>query len=355
MFLRRAIIATGNSKMTEPLNTGSGNNDQSAAAERALADIAQDPPPSVVTNSEAATDTLSLVEENQLLRYKIKKLEKNQKKAVRKYNQMQELRPYQAELIQLQQYLEKRGKKMIVIFEGRGGAGKGGTIRRIIQYMNAKHYRVVALGKPTAEERSQWFYQKYVREFPRAGDVLLFHRSWYTRALIEPVFGFCTDREYRDFMEGVGGFEMDLVNQNIILIKLYFSVTKEERLRRFEQRRDDPLQRWKLNEVDLEVEEHRDEFTEAKYRMLRHTHTMHAPWTIIRSDTKHQARLNAMKVILSTVDYERLDPELDLTPDPSVAISGAYELEGMEAKRLRQGKFLEPLDAFCGSSKTLAI
>lgn len=337
--------------MTEQLNMGSDNNDLSTTVERTSADKHEDPALSVVTAPEATPDTLSLIEENQLLRYKVRQLKKHQKKAVRKYNQVQELRPYQAEFIQLQQCLERRGKKMIVIFEGRGGAGKGGTIRRIIQYMNAKHYRVVALGKPTAEERSQWFYQKYIREFPRAGDLVLFDRSWYTRATIEPVFGFCSDREYGDFMEGVGGFEMDLVNQNIILIKLYFSVSREERGRRFEQRREDPLQRWKLNEVDLEVEEHRDEFTEAKYRMLRHTHTLHAPWTIIRSDSKHLARINAMKVILSAVDYERLDPELDLTPDSSIAISGAYELERMEAQRLRQGKFLEPLTAFCGSRR----
>ncbi len=336
--------------MTQQLNKGSGKNDQSTKVERTLADIQGDPPLPIVADPKPTPDTLSLIEENQRLRSRINRLEKQQKKAVRKYNQVQELRPYQAELIQLQQCLERRDKKMIVIFEGRGGAGKGGTIRRIIQYMNAKHYRVVALGKPTTEERSQWFYQKYVRTFPRAGDLLLFDRSWYTRATIEPVFGFCTDREYRDFMEGVGGFEMDLVNQNIILVKLYFSVSKEERVRRFEQRRDDPLQSWKLSEVDLEAEEHRDEFTEAKYKMLRHTHTMHAPWTIIRSDSKHLARINAMKVILTAADYEHLDPEIDLTPDPSVAISGAFELEWMEAQRLRKGKLLEPLDAFCGTS-----
>lgn len=306
-----------------------------------------------VGGSETVQDAQALIEENRHLRDEIKQLKKLNKKAARIYSQMQELKPYQAELIQLQQCLERRGKKMIVIFEGRGGSGKGGTIRRITRYMNAKHYRVVAMGKPTSEERTQWFYQKYVREFPRAGDLVLFHRSWYARPLIEHVFGFCTDREYQDFMEGVGGFEIDLVNQDIILVKLYFSVTRQERARRFEQRRDDPLQRWKLNEIDLEVEEHRDEVTEAKYEMLRNTHTVHAPWTIIRSDAKQQARLNAMKVILSAVDYERLDPDLDLTPDPEVAISGAYELETMEAERLRQGKILGSHAAFLGSGGNL--
>lgn len=340
--------------MPQQLNSGPANKRQSTEVESALGDVAEESSLSAVTDPETAPDALSLTEENHLLRYKLKRLEENQKKAVLKFNQAQELKPYQAELIQLQQCLERRGKKMIIIFEGRGGAGKGGTIRRITRYMNAKHYRVVSLGKPTTEERSQWFYQKYVREFPRAGDLVLFDRSWYTRALIEPVFGFCTDREYQDFMEGVGGFEMDLVNQDIILVKLYFSVTRQERERRFEQRRGDPLQRWKLNEVDLEAEERRDEFTEAKYKMLRHTHTMHAPWTIICSDSKHQARLNAMKVILNAVNYQRLDPELDLIPDPSVAVSGAFELEKMEARRLKEGKLLGAQAAFLGGDVTLS-
>ena len=265
--------------------------------------------------------------------------EKLLKKIIRRYQQAQELKPYQAELIQLQQCLERRGKKMILVFEGRGAAGKGGTIRRITQYMNAKHYRVVALGKPTEEERTQWFYQKYIREFPRAGEIVLFDRSWYTRAMIEPVFGFCTSKEYQDFMEGVGGFEMDLINQNIILVKMYFSVSREEQARRFLQRRKDPLHKWKLNEVDLDAEERRDDFTEAKYKMLKNTHTMHAPWTIIRSDNTHQARLNTMKVILSVAGYDQLDSSLDLTPDPDVVVSGAYEVERMEAHHLRVGKY----------------
>ncbi len=291
----------------------------------------------------------NLKDENKRLREKIEQLEKRQLKVLRKHDQVLELQPYQAELLQMQQCLERRGKKMIIIFEGRGGAGKGGTIRRITQYMNAKHYRVVALGKPTAEQRSQWFYQKYVREFPHAGEVVLFDHSWYTRATIEPVFGFCSDREYQDFMEGVGNFEKDLTSQDIILVKLYFSVSKAEQARRFEQRRNDPLRQWKLKEIDLDDESQRLEFTKAKYQMLRHTHTVHAPWTIIRSDDKHQARLNAMKVILRSAAYEHLDPNLDLTLDPKVAVSGAYELEMMEAGRLRQG--LAILDKFHGYSE----
>lgn len=334
-------------------NTKTETDFQPATLESERADITDNYAPIIIDDSETSDDGLTLIEENQYLRAKIRELEKLQKKAVRKYNQAQELRPYQAELIKLQQCLENRGKKMIIVFEGRGGAGKGGIVRRIIQFMNAKHYRVVTLGKPTTQERSQWFYQRYVQEFPRSGDLVLFQRSWYTRALIEPVFGFCTDSEYQIFMEGVGGFETSLVKQNIILIKLYVSVSGEERMRRFEQRRDDPLQQWKLNEIDLEAEEHRDKFTEAKYEMLRQTHSMQAPWTIIRSDSKHQARLNTMKVILSAVDYDHLDPELDLVPDPLIAISGSYELEKMEAERLRRGKLLGSHAAFLGGSGNL--
>jgi polyphosphate kinase 2 (PPK2 family) len=157
--------------------------------------------------------------------------------------------------------------------------------------------------------------------------------------MIEPVFGFCSTQEYQDFMEGVGGFEKELITQNIILVKMYFSVSRAEQARRFAQRREDPLHNWKLYEVDLDAEERRDEFTDAKYEMLKHTNTMHAPWTIIRSDKKHLARLNTIKVILNAAKYDQLDPDLDITPDTDVVVSGAYELERMDAHRLRFGKY----------------
>jgi polyphosphate kinase 2 len=266
-------------------------------------------------------------------------LRKDNRKAVRRYRREEELKPYQAELIRLQQYLEATGTRMIILFEGRDAAGKGGTIRRVTRYMNEKHYRVVALGKPTDYERTQWFFQKYVTQFPRGGEVVLFDRSWYNRAMVEPVFGFCTDKEYKNFMRGVSGFEKDLVRQGTILIKLYFSVTKDEQARRFERRKNDSLRQWKLSEVDVQAQERWDDFTNVKYEMLKKTHTTHAPWTIIRSNDKHQARLNAMKVILNSVPYERLDTGLDFVPDPTVVVSGSRELENMEAQRLRSGKF----------------
>lgn len=262
------------------------------------------------------------------------------KKALRRYVREQTLKPYQAELIKMQQYLEESRTRMIILFEGRDAAGKGGTIRRVTRYMNEKHYRVVALGKPTEHERTQWFFQKYIQHFPRAGEVVLFDRSWYNRAMVEPVFGFCSEKDYKNFMRGVTGFEKDLVRQGTVLIKLYFSVTKDEQNRRFERRKADPLRQWKLSEVDVQAQERWDEFTNVKYEMLKRTHTTHAPWKIIRSNDKHKARLNAIKVILNSVPYERMDESLDFVPDPDIVISGSRELEKMEAQRLRAGKFL---------------
>jgi polyphosphate kinase 2 len=288
---------------------------------------------------EEARSPEELAAENRRLREEAKRVKKDNRKAVRKYRQEQSLKPYQAELIRMQQYLEESGTRMIILFEGRDAAGKGGTIRRVTRYMNEKHYRVVALGKPSEEERTQWFFQRYVRRFPTGGEVVLFDRSWYNRAMVEPVFGFCSEDEYHDFMVGVTGFEKDLVRQGTVLIKLYFSVTKEEQARRFERRMTDPLRQWKLSEVDVQAQERWDDFTNVKYEMLKRTNTTHAPWTIIRSNDKHQARLNAMKVVLNSVPYMRLNPNLDFVPDPEIVVSGARELEMMEAQRLQSGKF----------------
>ena len=262
------------------------------------------------------------------------------RKATKRYRRERELRPYQAELVKLQQHIEKHMMRMIIVFEGRDASGKGGTIRRITRYMNPTHYRVVALGKPTDVQRTQWYFQKYVTEFPTGGEIVLFDRSWYNRAMVEPVFGFCTDEEYKNFMRGVVGFEKDLVRQGIILIKLYFSVTREEQLRRFERRKNDPLRQWKLSEIDSQAQDRWDEFTAMKYKMLKRTTNDEAPWTVIRSDDKHRARLSVMKVILDEVDYEGRDNTLEFVPDPEIVVSGAREVEIMKAQRIKSGRFL---------------
>ena len=269
-----------------------------------------------------------------------KSLRKSTKKAVMRRRQEVELKPYQAELIKMQQHLEQESRRMIVIFEGRDAAGKGGTIRRVTRYMNEKHYRVVALGKPSDVQRTQWYFQRYVEQFPRGGEIVLFDRSWYNRAMVEPVFGFCTTSEYENFMIGVTKFEEELVRQGTILLKLYFSVTKDEQSRRFERRKNDELRQWKLSEVDLQAQDRWDEFTDVKYKMFRQTHTTFAPWTVIRSNEKHLARLNALRVILNAMDYPHRSTELEFVPDSDIVVSGSRELENMEAERIRDGKFI---------------
>jgi polyphosphate kinase 2 len=261
-------------------------------------------------------------------------------KAETKRKNEQELKPYQAELIKLQRHLEETNQKMIILFEGRDAAGKGGTIRRVTRYMNEKHYRIVALGKPTEEQKTQWFYQKYISHFPRGGEIVLFDRSWYNRAMVESVFGFCTQKEYDDFMKGVKGFEKDLTRQGTILIKLYFSVTKDEQARRFERRKTDPLRQWKLSEIDVQAQDRWDDFTETKYNMIKQTHSHNAPWTVIRSNDKQKARLEALKVIVNSINYEGRDESLDYALDPEVVISGAREIEIMDAQRSSSGKFI---------------
>jgi polyphosphate kinase len=287
----------------------------------------------IITTDDLLNDFLQLREDHRLLK-------SDNRKGIRRFRREEELKPYQAELIKMQKYLEENNRRMIIIFEGRDASGKGGTIRRVTRYMNEKHYRIVALGKPTEEQRTQWFFQKYITQLPAGGEVVLFDRSWYNRAMVEPVFGFCTADEYKHFMKGVVGFEKDLVRQGTILVKLYFSVTKEEQDRRFTRRKTDPLRQWKLSEVDVQAQERWDDFTKVKYEMMRRTHNAATPWTVIRSNVKHQARLNAMKVILNSVPYEGSDPALDFVPDHNVVYSGAREIELMEAQRLREGKFI---------------
>ncbi len=245
---------------------------------------------------------------------------------IQKIYDLEELKKYQIELIKLQNWLETENKRMIILFEGRDASGKGGAIRRITRYMNNKHYRVVALGKPTETQKNQWFLQRYITHFPTGGEMVLFDRSWYNRAMVEPVFGFCTPEEYEIFMEDIVNFEQDLVRQGMVLIKLYFSVSKEEQKRRFERRVEDPLRQWKFSEVDMQAQDLWDEFSEKKYEMLRRTNSRSAPWHIVRSDNKHLARLEAMKIILNSVDYDGRNYSLNFEANEDVNISVQREL-----------------------------
>ena len=248
------------------------------------------------------------------------------KEGIQKIYDLESLKKYQIELIKLQNWLEKENKRMIILFEGRDASGKGGAIRRITRYMNNKHYRVVALGKPTETQKNQWFLQRYITHFPTGGEIVLFDRSWYNRAMVEPIFGFCSPEEYEIFMEDIVNFEQDLVRQGMILIKLYFSVSKEEQKRRFDRRINDPLRQWKFSEVDMQAQDLWDEFSEKKYEMLRRTTSRSAPWHIVRSDNKHLARLEAMKIILNSVDYDGRNYSLDFQANEQINISVQKEL-----------------------------
>ncbi len=252
-----------------------------------------------------------------------------------------ELIPYQAELIKLLQHLERTGRKIIILFDGRDASGKGGTIRRVVRYLNEKHYRVVALGKPTEEQKTELHMKRYIEQFPHAGEIVLFDRSWYNRAMVEPVMGFCTQRQYRDFMKRVVGYEERILADGTTnLVKLYFSVSKKEQQRRFERRRNDPLRQWKLSEVDLQAQALWDEFTERKYRLLQKSHTEKSPWWIVRSDDKHLARRESLKLILKLNQYRGRSRSIGFEPNPEIVIPGDRELKIMRAQRKKHGRFL---------------
>ncbi|WP_228723367.1 polyphosphate kinase 2 [Desulfosediminicola flagellatus] len=261
--------------------------------------------------------------------------------ALKSYCDKQELMSYQAELIKMQQHLEKTGKKMIILFDGRDASGKGGTIRRVCRYMNEKHYRIVALGKPSKTQQTELHMKRYIEQFPRTGEIVLFDRSWYNRAMVEPVMGFCTPKQYKRFMNKVVNYERNFTDDGkTILLKLYFSVSKKEQARRFERRRSDPLRQWKLSEVDLQAQDLWDEFSNAKYQLLQKAHTPDSKWYVVKSDNKQLARLQTIKLILNKVKYHGRSRSLDFKTDNTIIIPGNIELKNMKKERKMFGKFL---------------
>ncbi len=277
----------------------------------------------------------------------LKVLKKKDKKEIvkavlEKFYNSEELKPYQAELIKMQRHLERTGKKMVILFDGRDASGKGGTIRRVTRYMNEKRYHVVALGKPNENQKTELHIKRYIEHFPYAGEVVLFDRSWYNRALVEPVMGFCTRKQYNRFMKKVNSYEGNFLEDDgkTLLLKLYFSVSKEEQARRFDRRKNDPLRQWKLSEVDLQAQDLWDEFTEKKFMLLKKTHTKKSPWWVVRSDDKHMARRETMKLILNTVRYRGRNRKLNFSLNPKIVIPGDKELKLMKAQRKKYGKSL---------------
>jgi polyphosphate kinase 2 len=226
-----------------------------------------------------------------------------------------ELTRLQLELVKLQEWVKTKGLKVVVIFEGRDAAGKGGTIKRITENLNPRVCRVVALGTPTERERTQWYFQRYVQQLPAAGEMVLFDRSWYNRAGVERVMGFCSDEEYREFLHACPIFEHLLIRSGIILVKYWFSVSDEEQERRFLSRIDDPTKRWKLSPMDLEARARWVDYSKAKDEMFQYTDTEESPWYVVEADDKRRARLNCISHLLSLIPYEDLtQPPLELPP-----------------------------------------
>ena len=221
---------------------------------------------------------------------------------------MKALDDFQIELVKLQKWIRLQGLKVVVIFEGRDAAGKGGAIKRITQSLNPRICRVVALDKPTEREETQWYFQRYVAHLPAGGEMVLFDRSWYNRAGVERVMGYCTEEEYQEFLRSCPEFERMLVRSGIKLIKYWFSVSDEEQERRFKKRIDDPVRRWKISEVDLESRSHWVEYSIAKDEMLKHTDIKQAPWFVVRADDKKRARLNVIAHLLSQIEYKHVPP-----------------------------------------------
>ncbi len=288
-----------------------------------------------VTNVEeiAHDDRRKTAEENALERRRNAEKEERVpvwvKKSVLEYEK--ELKDLQIELLKLQNHVKDEGLKILMIFEGRDAAGKGGTIKRITEHLNPRGARIVALDKPSDIEKTQWYFQRYANHLPSAGEMVFFDRSWYNRAGVEPVMGFCTEAQHQEFLDHVGEFEKMLVRSGIVLFKFYFSVSKKIQAERFKGRKTDPLKQFKLSPVDAASQDLWEKYTDAKLSMLKASHTGTAPWIIIRSDIKKKARVNCIKHVLSSIQYPTKN-QPDLKTSKKILIWGDEEIKLMETK-----------------------
>ncbi|MEQ8706309.1 MAG: polyphosphate kinase 2 [Phaeodactylibacter sp.] len=240
-------------------------------------------------------------------------------KTLQKLHYEAELRMLQSEMVSLQHWIAKHKKRVAIIFEGRDAAGKGGTIKRFKQYLNPRISRVVALTKPTAVEKGQWYFRRYIQVLPNPGELVFFDRSWYNRAVVEPVMGFCTQEEYDQFILQVPEFEHLLYEDNLRIIKFWFCISREEQEQRFTSRLKNPLKRWKYSPVDMEGQKRWDQYTHYKEEMFTKTHTNFCPWVIVEADSKKRARLESMRYVLSRFDYKgKGDSGATLQPDPNI-------------------------------------
>ena len=263
-------------------------------------------------------DLLSITSQKKFLE-KLTKKNVSTKKIAKILEYEKDLENLQIELVKFQQWVQKTNQRVAIIFEGRDAAGKGGTIRRFIEHLNPRAMRVVALPKPTLEETGQWYFQRYAKQLPNAGEIVFFDRSWYNRAVVEPVNGFCTKKQYKQFLRQVPEFEHMLYEDGIKVIKLWFSISKDEQLKRFNSRKGNPLKQWKLSPIDAKAQDLWDPYTHYKEVMFSRTHTTFSPWLIVRANTKKTARLETIRYVLSRSDYDGKDEaNISLIPDPNV-------------------------------------
>ncbi len=241
------------------------------------------------------------------------------KNAERSLKYEEELENLQVELVKFQRWVQEHQRRVAILFEGRDAAGKGGTIRRFIEHLNPRAMRVVALPKPTEEEKGQWYFQRYVRQLPNRGEIVFFDRSWYNRAVVEPVMGFCDEQQYEQFMRQVTEFEHMLYEDGITLIKFWFSISKSEQNKRFAAREINPLKQWKLSPIDLEAQKMWDSYTNYKEKMFSRTHTTFSPWIIVRANDKKKARLESIRYLLSSLEYDgKGSSGASVFPDPNI-------------------------------------
>ena len=280
-----------------------------------------DTPQVIKSSPQLTNEILSKIRTNEDLRFFLKNYPEDYRKVEEKVNYELRLHELQIQLVKLQRWVQNNDMRVAIIFEGRDAAGKGGAIKRFAEHLNPRAMRVVALSKPTDQEMAQWYFRRYIQELPNKGEIVFFDRSWYNRAVVEPVMGFCNERQYQQFMRQVSEFEHMLFEDGVHVIKLWFSIDKEEQQKRFASRKGNPLKRWKLSPVDEKGQELWEKYTYYKEQMFSRTHTSFSPWMIIKSNSKQTARLEAIRHVLSQFEYDgKKESNVRILPDPNIVM-----------------------------------
>lgn len=301
------------------ISTANGNNGHASSTGEPEPDAKKKKTQIQKSESKLSEDDLRRVNTNKGLLTLLRTKDIRIKDVMADLEYEEELERLQVELVKLQRWVQDKGKRIAIILEGRDAAGKGGTIRRFTEHLNPRSMRVVALPKPTQQERGQWYFQRYSVQLPNAGEIVFFDRSWYNRAVVEPVNGFCTKVEYQRFIQQVPEFEHMLYEDGITIIKFWFSISKEEQRKRFESRQSNPLKQWKLSPIDQQAQDLWEQYTSHKEEMFSRTHMSFSPWIVVKANDKRMARLESIRYVLNLLDYSgKADSKVRLYPDPNI-------------------------------------